>query len=39
VTDREQNQRFPAKCNGLIQVSCIASVIEAGGEVNSKITQ
>jgi hypothetical protein len=39
VTDRAQSQRFPAKCNGLIQVFCIASVIEAGGESSCKIIQ
>jgi hypothetical protein len=39
VTDREQSQRFSEKCNGLIQVFGIASVIEAGGESIRKIIQ
>jgi hypothetical protein len=39
VTDRVQSQRFPEKCNGLIQVFGIASVIKAGGESKSKIIQ
>jgi hypothetical protein len=37
VTDRAQSQRFPAKCNGLIQVFGIASLIKAVGELNRKI--
>jgi hypothetical protein len=39
VTDRAQSQRFPVKCNGLIQVFGIASVIKAGGDVSGKIIQ
>jgi hypothetical protein len=39
VTDRAQSQRFPVKCNSLIQVLGIASVIEAGEELRRKIVQ
>jgi hypothetical protein len=39
VTDRAQSQRFPVKCNGLIQVFGIASVIKVGGESIRKIIQ
>jgi hypothetical protein len=39
VTDREQNQRFPDKCNGLIQVFGIASETKACGELKNKIIQ
>jgi hypothetical protein len=39
MTDRVQSQRFPGKCNGLIQVSCIASVMKADGESIRKIIQ
>jgi hypothetical protein len=39
VTNRAQIQRFPVKCNGLIQVFGIASVKKPGGELKSKIIQ
>jgi hypothetical protein len=39
VTDRAQSQHFPVKCNGLIQIFAIASVIKADGELNRKIIQ
>jgi hypothetical protein len=39
VTDRAQRQRFPLKCNSLIQVFGIASVIKAGGESIRKTVQ
>jgi hypothetical protein len=39
VTDRAQSQCFPLKCNSLIQVFSIASMIKAGGELSRKIIQ
>jgi hypothetical protein len=39
VTDRAQSQCFPLKCNGLIQVFGIASVIKPGKESIRKNTQ
>jgi hypothetical protein len=33
VTNRVQSQRFPLKCDGLIQVFVVASVLKAGGEL------
>jgi hypothetical protein len=37
VTNRAQSQRFPVKCDGLIQVFIVASVLKAGGELTSKV--
>jgi hypothetical protein len=39
VTDRAQSQRFPVKCDSLIQVFVVASVGKAGGELNREIIQ
>jgi hypothetical protein len=39
MTDRVQSQSFPGKCNGLIQVFGVASVIKADGESIRKIIQ
>jgi hypothetical protein len=38
VTDRAQSQRFPLKCDSLIQVFFVASVVKAGGELIRKVT-
>jgi hypothetical protein len=37
VTDWAQSQRFPVKCDSLIQVFVVASVLKAGGELIRKV--
>jgi hypothetical protein len=37
VTDRAQSQRFTVKCNSLIQVSVVASVLKADEESIRKV--